>query len=160
MAEPKKPYWERTGVPLPRRPHSSFIDLTGQTIAGVQVVERAKSQAGTARWLVEFPCKHRKVFTGIALRSTERRGGKSRCGECMATTTLVGETVAGVEVLDQDERQIRVRVKILACGHTRTVSRDHLKAVERQGKTLPCRGCTRRKPKFAQRPTFPGRGRT
>jgi hypothetical protein len=59
---------------------SSVVEMTGRTIAGVEVLSRAANVSGNARWRCRvIACGHIESVTGILLRKLEREGNKYRC---------------------------------------------------------------------------------
>ena len=68
------------GARLPRPPHPSYRDLTGETFCGAVVLERAENnRRGTACWRIRLPCGHEKTLASIELRQRRTRWN---CTEC------------------------------------------------------------------------------
>jgi len=64
--------------------HPGFQDLTGRSLAGCLVLDRAPNVSGNARWRVRAACGHVLVVEGIALRAAEKAGRMVRCPPCRA----------------------------------------------------------------------------
>jgi hypothetical protein len=60
----------------------NFVDMAGQTIAGVEVIDRVANLTGNANWKCKHPCGHVAQHEGIRLRAQEKRGLVMRCWEC------------------------------------------------------------------------------
>lgn len=70
-------------TPRPGFKHPAFVDMSGQTLAGVTVLSRAPNVNGNARWRVEHvACGHVSVRQGIELRDIAKQGRTVRCVEC------------------------------------------------------------------------------
>ncbi len=69
----------------------NFKDMTSQTVAGVLVLERTRSDRYGARWKVRHACGHETTARGIQLRATEKIGGKMRCWDCHPKHTRIGD---------------------------------------------------------------------
>jgi hypothetical protein len=69
----------------------NFVDMTGRTAAGVQVLDRRPSDRYGACWLVRHACGHERVVRGAQLRASEKSGGKLRCWDCHPKHMRIGE---------------------------------------------------------------------
>lgn len=66
-----------------RATRPDFVDMTGQTLAGVEVVRRARNSHTGARWRCRcLACGAQSVQYGFYLRKIARQGGRVRCGDC------------------------------------------------------------------------------
>lgn len=73
------------------RARYNFVDLTGKTIAGCKVIQRAASakSSGNARWHVMLPCGiHSEPVEGIKLRACEKNNRLVRCWTCRPKGSL------------------------------------------------------------------------
>lgn len=73
------------------RERYNFVDLTGTTIAGCKVIQRAASAkpSGNARWHVMLPCGiHSEPVEGIKLRACEKNNRLVRCWTCRPKGSL------------------------------------------------------------------------
>lgn len=75
---------------LAGRSHPGFVDMTGQTVAGVKVLERLTNIGGSARWQCRCECGATFVVLGFALRASDRAGTRARCSTCRPRRTGIG----------------------------------------------------------------------
>jgi hypothetical protein len=62
-----------------KKRRSQFIDLTGTTVAGAQVLREVPSVRGCARWRVLLACGCESNADGAHLRECERKGRTLSC---------------------------------------------------------------------------------
>ena len=62
-----------------------FIEMTGQTIGNLQVVDYARSSNHGAHWVVVcLECKSQQIERGSKIRQAQRYGRFMLCKECGA----------------------------------------------------------------------------
>lgn len=77
-----------TGKPV-REGQYNFVDMTGRTLVGVEVLRRVANGTGNANWRVKhLACGHEGTFEGIRLRAAEKHGETLRCRVCQPKRTV------------------------------------------------------------------------
>ena len=59
--------------------HWSFVDLTGQVVAGAKVLHEVESQRGSSRWFVRLACGCSATVEGSHLKQAAKKGREFLC---------------------------------------------------------------------------------
>lgn len=59
--------------------HWSFVDLTGQVVAGAKVLREVESQRGSSRWLARLACGCSATVEGSHLKQAAKKGREYLC---------------------------------------------------------------------------------
>lgn len=132
---------------------AKLIDMTGQKIGKLTVVEKHEGHTNGAHWLCKCECGNTRIVRGSELRA----GRVTHCGQCEEKKTrlidLTGQKFGRLLVLSRAEsltKDVKWNCQC-DCGNVTVVAGKHLK----DGATVSC-GCRQRELQATLGKRFPG----